>query len=572
MESWLDKMKDKPVEVVLAGLEQNKSKVKVLKAVLNGFGHRGVRMRSAELLGVLNTDEAVGAIVEAADGGRISQRHASSVLATMTSPKAFEVMVDIAEGRRWAHASTCFTIVNGALEKSTSASAVFYCWKNQGFSRKLVSRLNDVSNDEIVRWTQSFDVEAQFDLLDPRPVRNYLVKKRKLSSVYSVIDGAQGTLYLLRTGKKADKKRLDEVKDIEYTTFLNALTCRDYYNVFAQNKFLVDYFQSRSLNSLLTLGEEKERGKKTGVRKSKVEGGFENLAEILHMEESLLCQLYGQWERFDEEFYQEFSIPKKNGGDRTIHAPVAFLKAIQRHIKENILDEHPLSGSAHGFVKGKSIVTNAKTHVGQRVVINLDLEDFFPSINEWRVHGLFRSLGYTPKEARLLTILTVYQQELPQGAPTSPGIANLICRKLDRRLLGLAKKAGAAYTRYADDMTFSGPESIIGILPVVKNIIKEEGFVIAQEKLRIQRRGRRQEVTGLTVNERTSIPRNIRKRLRAAVHHMKCDGYAEWKGVPLTSYSLAGHLAFLNSVHPEQAASMKGELHRKRSRKHDLPT
>ncbi|MFT3764196.1 MAG: reverse transcriptase family protein [Minicystis sp.] len=166
--------------------------------------------------------------------------------------------------------------------------------------------------------------------------------------------------------------------------------------------------------------------------------------------------------------YIEFEVPKATGGTRRIAAPRKTLRTAQRVILDEILSKVPVHRAAHGFVKARSTVTNAQAHTGRALVLKLDLVDFFPSIHYRRVVGLFETLGYPTEAAKALAGVCTYRPKLadgrmvwpgllPQGAPTSPAITNLVCRRLDARLAALAKKAGGTYTRYADDMTFSFP-------------------------------------------------------------------------------------------------------------------
>jgi retron-type reverse transcriptase len=216
--------------------------------------------------------------------------------------------------------------------------------------------------------------------------------------------------------------------------------------------------------------------------------------------------------------YRRRGIPKPGGGERVLHEPCPALKKVQRRILRGVLDRVILHRCCHGFRSGASILTNAVPHEGKEMVVGMDLEDFFPSITFPRVFGIFRSLGLSPADAGLFARLTTWEGRLPQGAPTSPQLANIVCRRLDYRLANLSEKAGAAYTRYADDLAFSGGRDILRLLPLVRTIVAEEGFRIAEAKTRIQRLGRRQKVCGVVVNERANLPRELRRRIRAVRH------------------------------------------------------
>ena len=241
--------------------------------------------------------------------------------------------------------------------------------------------------------------------------------------------------------------------------------------------------------------------------------------------------------------YIRFKIPKKTGGERHISAPMPRLKAAQHWILVNILEKLELHGAAHGFRTSHSIVTNARPHVGSEVIINFDLKNFFPSISYKRVKGLFQSFGYSEAAATIFGLLctepeieeleldgktyfvAVTERHLPQGSPASPAITNLLCRRLDRRLTQMAGELGFVYTRYADDLTFSASgdslQNICNILRRTESIVAHEGLVINEEKTRILRNNRQQEVTGIVVNERLSISKKMLKRFRATLFQIE---------------------------------------------------
>jgi retron-type reverse transcriptase len=246
--------------------------------------------------------------------------------------------------------------------------------------------------------------------------------------------------------------------------------------------------------------------------------------------------------------YVQFEVPKKSGGTRVLSAPHRMLAAAQHWVRTTILTRLATEDAAHGFVAGRSTLTNAQPHAGRDVVVNLDLEGFFPSIGFARVRHLFRRLGYSGSVATLLALLctecprkrVVYDGKpyfvaigprgLPQGACTSPALSNQIARKLDRRLGGLARKLGLTYTRYADDLTFSaGPgfRNKVGYLMArVRHIAEDEGFAVNGKKTRVLRPESRQLVTGLVVNAAPAVPRKIVRRVRAILHRAKTEGLA----------------------------------------------
>jgi len=273
--------------------------------------------------------------------------------------------------------------------------------------------------------------------------------------------------------------------------------------------------------------------------------------------------------------YVEFDAPKRSGGVRRICAPRAKLKAAQRAILDGILAHLPTHTAVHGFVPGRSTVTNARPHVGSTVVVRVDLEDFFPTVHYRRVKGLFEAHGYGDEVSSTLAGLTTWRPRLPdgtvvwpgvlpQGAPTSPAIANLVCRRMDARLTALAKKAGATYTRYADDLSFSfrePPERLGRFLWWVNAILQQEGFSENAAKRRVMRQGGRQRVTGLTVNEQVSIPREERRRFKAILANCRQHGVeSQARGRPDFARWLEGYAAYVRMVHPELGARWQREV------------
>jgi hypothetical protein len=273
--------------------------------------------------------------------------------------------------------------------------------------------------------------------------------------------------------------------------------------------------------------------------------------------------------------YVEFVVPKATGGTRRIAAPRATLRAAQRTILEKILAKAHVHDAAHGFVPGRSTVTNATPHVGRALILKLDLRDFFPSIHYRRVVGLFEGLGYVPEAAAALAGVVTYRPKLddgrmvwpgvlPQGAPTSPAITNLLCRRLDARLSALAKKIGGTYTRYADDLTFSfatEPEKIGRLLWYIDQICGQEGFVENAKKRRVFRRSCQQRVTGVVVNDHPAVPRTLRRRFRAMLTNVKKNGLAaEARGHEDFEAYLRGFAAYVQMVQPELGARFAREI------------
>jgi RNA-directed DNA polymerase len=268
--------------------------------------------------------------------------------------------------------------------------------------------------------------------------------------------------------------------------------------------------------------------------------------------------------------YVCYRVPKKTGGERVILAPKRQLKALQRRVLDTLLAKVPAGEAAHGFVRGRSILSNARPHVGKGVVLGLDLVDFFPSITFPRVRGIFVSLGYPFSVASALALLcTEHEREavehagrtlyvsvtpraLAQGAPTSPALANLAARRLDRRLAGLARHHGFDYTRYADDLTFSGADraAALRLLAAARRVVRDEQFEPHPLKTHLTQRSARQAVTGVVVNERPGLARSVRRRLRAMLHEAgkAADGPAG-PGQRAALAGLVGHAMAVKDPH-----------------------
>lgn len=281
--------------------------------------------------------------------------------------------------------------------------------------------------------------------------------------------------------------------------------------------------------------------------------------------------------------------PKRSGGaPRLIEAPKAQLKTLQRRILTEILDLAPVHPQAHGFVRGRSCLTGAQAHAGEHVVVCADLRDFFPSIRAARIHGLFRSFGYPYGVARALTGLCTTSApqsvfagvdggkshdwrsrkmfgtpHLAQGAPTSPALANLCAWRFDQRCTGLAGALGGRYTRYADDLAFSGDAAFAArtgaLKAAIAEIATEEGFAVNPAKTRIMRRARPQRVTGVVVNEHVNIERASYDALKAILYNCRVqgpnaqnrDGRADFRA------HLDGRVGWVEQVNPARGAKLR---------------
>lgn len=263
--------------------------------------------------------------------------------------------------------------------------------------------------------------------------------------------------------------------------------------------------------------------------------------------------------------YESYEIPKKSGAMRTISAPHATLKRVQRSILVNLLNPLGAHASAHGFVNGRSILTNAQCHVGKPVVVNADVGSCFPSV-KWPLvlAALKRDLSdkYSAQTISALTDICTANGALPIGAPTSPALLNRVLLKTDEILSAKANERGCSYSRYADDITFSGDDRAVKLLGLATGVIKRIGLELDPKKTNIFRRGRRQMCTGLVVNDKVSIPRKLRRNLRAALHAMDSGNKPTWMGKTVGASVIRGWLEYLRMIDPDSAASLIAKFDR----------
>jgi hypothetical protein len=303
--------------------------------------------------------------------------------------------------------------------------------------------------------------------------------------------------------------------------------------------------------------------------------------------------LPADWQRrrpLAQQHYRQQLVPKRGGnaGWRLLEVPEPHLRAVQRRLLAQLLNGLPPHEAAFGYARGRSVVQHAAVHAGQGRVLRFDLSDFFSTVHAARVHALFKTLGYSTAVARALAALCTtstpeawlrgearlsWQQRqrlrdahLPQGAPTSPAVANLCAYALDARLAGLAQAFGARYSRYADDLVISGPAS----LPVrqisawVTAIAEDEGFAVNRRKTRSQGVAQRQSVCGIVVNTRPNLPRDEFDRLKAILHRcvvdgpsgQNRDGHADWRG------HLQGRVAWAAQLNAAKAEKLRALLDR----------
>ena len=273
----------------------------------------------------------------------------------------------------------------------------------------------------------------------------------------------------------------------------------------------------------------------------------------------------------NEKHYKSYVIKKRDGAKRFIFEPKPYLKETQKKILKQLLRWIRPEPQAEGFRKRRSILTNSKRHVGSNILIKIDLKDFFPTITYQRVFGLFKSLGYTDTVSACLTHLVTYNGRLPIGAPTSPALSNLICRRLDFRFSKCGEKMNFNYSRYADDIAISSERRDLNrYIPFFTSIIKDEGFDINQKKLRVCRKNERQKLTGIIVNKKPNIDRREIKKLRAVIYNCKREALLPqkklWakkimkdKDITMDKFkaSLYGKINFVAMVNPKVGKKLK---------------
>lgn len=269
-----------------------------------------------------------------------------------------------------------------------------------------------------------------------------------------------------------------------------------------------------------------------------------------------------------EKHYNRLRIPKKGGGFRQIQAPDPLLKAIQRNILHHILEGLEVSACAAAYRRGASIRENAACHTGQRVVLKLDIKDFFGSITFPMVQrSSFNNRYFPPSVGTLLTSLCCFHDYLPQGSPASAAISNLVMKPFDDYMEGWCRERGITYSRYCDDMTFSGDFAAAEVTRKVRGFLNAMGFELNRSKTKVLTRHTRQTVTGIVVNDKASVPASYRRKLRQEVYccrkfgvqeHLKSRGekkYLEMGKAGEIKYlmSLLGKIGFVLSVTPEDA-------------------
>ena len=257
--------------------------------------------------------------------------------------------------------------------------------------------------------------------------------------------------------------------------------------------------------------------------------------------------------------YRKAKLPKKSGGYRNLSVPDEILKAIQRQISEALLIHMPVSRYAKAYRFGSSTLRNAKHHVGKQVVLKLDILHFFDSILYSTVKGkVFPEEIYAEPLRILLTMLCYHKDALPQGAPSSPAITNIILYEFDELVGHWCRERNIAYTRYCDDMTFSGDFDPAEVIRLVRLELKKLGFLLNEQKTKVQRPSQQQSVTGIVVNEKLSIPADYRRNLRQELYYCRKIGIREHLQktgleIPEDAYQmqLLGKVNYVLQVHPD---------------------
>lgn len=265
-----------------------------------------------------------------------------------------------------------------------------------------------------------------------------------------------------------------------------------------------------------------------------------------------------------DRYYRVFQVPKRRDGFRTICEPLPILKMIQRWILDNILSKISPAKCVNSYIVGRSIKSNARLHLGQEKLIKLDVKDFFGGISSHHVYDFFFNLGYTKAVSVLLSKLCTYKGFVPQGSPTSGSISNLILRSVDEAILTFCTERKIRYTRYADDMCFSGTDiAVAGLIEFVRNHLGKLGLELNKDKTRILKQSNRQIVTGIVVNKRLAVPRLRRRRLRQEIYYLKKFGlvsHAENTADPnplSLLRRLIGECAFFMHIHSNDVVDIR---------------
>ncbi|MBQ8372231.1 MAG: RNA-directed DNA polymerase [Clostridia bacterium] len=273
--------------------------------------------------------------------------------------------------------------------------------------------------------------------------------------------------------------------------------------------------------------------------------------------------LYGLSNRIEKHYHTVF-IPKSDGTKRRLSVPDLILKSVQRSIADNILAYYPISEYATAYKVGSSVQRNARPHVNKKKILKLDIEGFFDNITYSRVKDIvFYEDKFSEPLRVLLTMLCYYRDSLPQGAPTSPAITNIIMYDFDEKIGAYCSKNGVSYTRYCDDMTFSGDFNEQEVISLVKEELRKLGLFLKNRKTAVIERTKRQTVTGIVVNEKINLTKEYKRKIRQEIHYIEkfgIEGHAKKQAITdVAEYltSLKGRIAFVLQTCPDDSEFLK---------------
>lgn len=284
-----------------------------------------------------------------------------------------------------------------------------------------------------------------------------------------------------------------------------------------------------------------------------------HLSGLIGVDEAVIVRIA----QTPETFYRNFEIPKRLGGTRTISVPSPTALTIQRWVLTEILSKLDIHSRSFGFVPKRSVVDNAREHLGQKVHLKLDLKDFFPSIKFNRVMKVFLSAGYPVSIAYFLARICCVNKSLPQGAATSPTLSNLVAKRLDIGLAAYSSERDLTYTRYADDLTFSGDKISSTEISQISYIINQQGFYLNEKKTLLLGEKSKKIVTGVSITSgKLALPRRTVREIKLETYHLIKNGYfvhskAKGKFDPLLMERLRGRIGFWLQIDPENVTAKR---------------
>lgn len=442
----------------------------------------------------------------------------------------------------------------------------------QNFVREEMLRLGFVSKK------LSAEERARIQLFLDKAYPRLRELKKDLAAIRAQIDGINDIESLLKDVRRERIERVKREREDRKVRKVEEQERRR--QALAEEKRKTPRFLGHGVSARLSFeGGDAVRLEAKGLPRP---ANLEQLAESMQLDPGEVLWLSYERAATTVDHYTRFEIPKKSGGRRLISSPKPKLRVAQSWIASNVLDLLSPSRHAMAFRPGTSIVDNATPHLNAAIVVKLDLKDFFPSISFGRVRGYFEYLGFNPGIATILALIctdaprvklsldnaikyvAMGERGLPQGACTSPALANLIAAPLDARLAGLcgALESEWTYTRYADDLSFScrDENADVGrLLKSIKKIVNDEGFRINADKTAVMRAPGRQVVTGLLVGKEIRLSRRDLRRLRAFLHRCDKEGVeAASRAIGKDALAVArGYLAYVTMVMPEHAAGLK---------------